>query len=379
MRSKSKIKTCWLPFREQNARSLRLNPADRSLRGRFHFQSASNRLRRSRPVTRFRSFRNSDPPALVKLWNQAVPASGSVRPLRAHELDTHALGPVHFDSAGLIVAERDGRIVGFAHAGFGPDVPIESTRPFGLCHELGTIAMLVVEPGLDDRELVSGLIDAAERYLRSRGAKVVYAGGLFPLNPFYWGLYGGSEGAGVLSGHQRFHTVLREHGYEPVSTTVLLEADLSVHEARDPRTALIRRLTQIEFLDDALPTDWWQNLALGDFQLMSARLLLKADGTQVAHAQAWDMGWFGREDGRPRIGLINVEVPSAQRRKGYARFLISEIFRRARENLIGSVAVATAEANQPALALYASLGFQPVDECTLYRLPHQGDQRMGQS
>ena len=112
---------------------------------------------------------------------------------------------------------------------------------------------------------------------------------------------------------------------------------------------------------------------------MSARLLLKADGTQVAHAQAWDMGWFGREDGRPRIGLINVEVPSAHRRKGYARFLISEIFRRARENLIGSVAVATAEANQPALALYASLGFQPVDECTLYRLPHQGDQQIGQS
>jgi ribosomal protein S18 acetylase RimI-like enzyme len=320
-------------------------------------------------VTRFRSFRNSDPPALVKLWNQAIPVCGSVRPLRVHELDTHALGTAHFDSAGLIVAERDGRIVGFVHAGFGPDLPIDSTRPFELCHELGTIAMLVVEPGLDDQGLVSGLIDAAQRYLRSRGAKVVYAGGLFPLNPFYWGLYGGSEGSGVLSGQERFTSVLLEQGYEPVSTTVLLEADLSVHEPRDPRTALIRRLTQIEFLDDALPTDWWQNVALGDFQLMSARLLMKADGTQVAQAQAWDMGWFGREDGRALIGLINVDVPPAQRRKGYGRFLISEIFRRARENLISSVAVATSTENEPALALYASLGFQPVDESTLYRLP----------
>jgi ribosomal protein S18 acetylase RimI-like enzyme len=320
-------------------------------------------------VTRFRSFRNSDPPALVKLWNQAIPACGSVRPLRVHELDTHALGTVDFESAGLIVAERDGRIVAFVHAGFGPDLPVDSAPPFELCREMGTIAMLVVEPGLDDSGVVAGLLEAAELYLRSRGAKVLYAGGLFPLNPFYWGLYGGSEGAGVMSGHQRFHGALLERGFEPVSTTVLLEIDLCVSEPRDPRTALIRRQTQVEYLDDSLPTDWWQNLALGDFQLMSASLLLKADGTQVARAQAWDMGWFGREDGQTRIGLINVEVPPDHRRKGYARFLMTEIFRRARESLVSSVAVATSSANEPALALYASLGFQPVDQATLYRLP----------
>ena len=101
-----------------------------------------------------------------------------MRPLRVHELDTHALGTVNFEAAGLIVAEIDGRIVGFVHAGFGPDLPVESTRPFQLCHELGTIAMLVVEPALDDPGLVAGLIAAAELYLRSRGAKVIYAGGL---------------------------------------------------------------------------------------------------------------------------------------------------------------------------------------------------------
>jgi ribosomal protein S18 acetylase RimI-like enzyme len=333
-----------------------------------HFQSASNRLRRSTPVTRFRSFRNDDPPSLVRLWNRAVPSSGAVRPLRVHELDTHALGTVNFDLAGLIIAERDERIVAFVHAGFGPDLPVNSASPFELCREMGTIAMLAVEPGLDDRGLVTGLIDAAQDYLRSRGAKVIYAGGLFPINPFYWGLYGGSEGVGVLCGHQGFHSALRDTGFEPVSTTVLLEADLGAPEPRDPRTALIRRQTQIEFHDDSLPTDWWQNLALGEFQLMSARLLLKADGTPVAQAQAWDMSWFGREDGSTRIGLINIEVPPQHRRKGYARFLLGEIFRRARENLVGSVAVATSATNEAALALYSSLGFQPVDQSILYRL-----------
>jgi len=302
-----------------------------------------------------------------------------VRPLRAHELDAHALGTVNFEATGLIVAEKDGRIVGFVHAGFGPDLPIESTQPFQLSRELGTVAMLIVEPDLDDPELVSGLVAAAERYLQGRGAKVMYAGGLFPLNPFYWGLYGGSEGSGVLSAHKRFHSVLIARGYEPAGTTVLLEADLTVPERRDPRAALIRRQTQLEFLDDAVPPHWWQNLALGDFQTMKARLLSRSDGAPIAQAEAWDMGWFGRGDGRSRIGLINLEVMAAHRRKGYGRFLVTEIFRRARENLVASVAVQTSAVNEAALSLYASLGFQPVDQATLYRLPNLGDNRMGRA
>jgi ribosomal protein S18 acetylase RimI-like enzyme len=304
----------------------------------------------------------------VKLWNHAIPESGAVRPLRVHELDTHALGSVIFDSTGLIVAEKDGRIVGFVHAGFGPDLPVESTQPFQLSHELGTVAMLVVEPGLDDPELISGLVAAAERYLQGRGAKVTYAGGLFPLNPFYWGLYVGSEGSGVLSGHRHFHSVLIERGYEPAGTTVLLEADLSVPEPRDPRAVLVRRQTEVEFVDDSVPPHWWQNVALGEFQTLKARLASRSDGALIAQAEAWDMGWFGRIDGRPRIGLINVEVVPAQRRKGFGRFLVAEIFRRARENMIASVAVQTSALNHPALSLYASLGFQRVDEATLYRL-----------
>ena len=156
-------------------------------------------------MTRFRPFRNTDPPALTRLWNRAIPEIGCARPLRPHELDSHALGRPNFDAAGLIVAEADGRIVGFVHAGFGPDVPIDPARPFDLNLEMGTIAMLLVDPDFHQGDLVTGLITEAESYLRKRGAKVVYAGGVFPLNPFYWGIYGGTEGSGVLSRHQPFH------------------------------------------------------------------------------------------------------------------------------------------------------------------------------
>ena len=124
----------------------------------------------------------------------------------------------------------------------------------------------------------------------------------------------------MLSGHQPFHGALRQTGYQPAGTTVLLEADLSVPEPRDPRGVLIRRQTQLEFQDDALPEDWWQCLALGDFQLMNVRLVSRSDGTLLGQAQAWDMSWFGRGDSRSRIGLISLDVPAPHRRKGYGRF-----------------------------------------------------------
>jgi ribosomal protein S18 acetylase RimI-like enzyme len=298
-----------------------------------------------------------------------VPESGTARPLRVHELDTHACGAVNFEAAGLIVAEKDGRIVGYVHAGFGPDLPVATTPPFQLCHDLGSICLFAIEPDVDDAELSSGLILAAERYLAARGAKVIYAGGLFPLNPFYWGLYGGSEGSGILSGHASFHRAVLDLGYQPVSRTVYLEANLADCEPREPRTALIRRQTQLEFLDDAMPGHWWESRALGEFQITSARLLARSGGAELAHAQTWDMGWFCRADGQARVGLINLEVPAEHRRKGFGRFLLSEIFRRAREDLVSRVEVQTSTTNQAALSLYASLGFQPIDQATLYRLP----------
>jgi ribosomal protein S18 acetylase RimI-like enzyme len=148
-----------------------------------------------------------------------------------------------------------------------------------------------------------------------------------------------------------------------------MEADLTAAEPRDPRAVLIRRQTQIEFVDDATPVNWWQNLALGDFQLVEARLLEKSGGAEIAHVLAWDMSWFGRRDCRARIGLIDLHVAPEHRRKGYGRFLVGDVFRQARENMVTRVAVQTSSTNEPALALYASLGFEPVEEATLYRLP----------
>jgi ribosomal protein S18 acetylase RimI-like enzyme len=320
-------------------------------------------------VTHFRPYRNSDSPALAALWNRGAPGSAVARPLTVHEFDAHVVGGPLFEAQGLTVAVRDGKPVGYSHAGFGPEPEDLRGRPLRLSHTMGTVGMLVVEPGQDDPELDAGLLASAERYLRGRGASVVYAGGQSPLNPFYWGVYGGSEWAGILGSHATFLRAVTRAGYEPVSNTVLLEAELSAPELRDPRGVLLRRQTRIEVVEDALPATWWEALAVGDFRPTTYRLIAKAGETELAHASTWDMTWFGRRDGRARVGLIDLEVHPDHRRKGYGRHLLNEVLRLARAQATAALAVQTGSTNAPALALYQSLGFEPVETATLFRLP----------
>lgn len=318
-------------------------------------------------MIRFRSFRNGDPPALADLWNRGVPERGTVRPLSSHEFDEKVISRIHFDAEGLILAEDEGRLVGFVHAGFGPISPSGPSQEFH--RELGTIAMLVVEPDVDDPGLELELIAQAERYLRSRGSLVLYSGGQCELSSYYWGVYGGSECSGVLECHHAFDRASRNAGYEPVASTLLLEADLSAPEFRDLKSTLIRRQTRLEIVEDANPANWWEALAIGSTQITRFRVLSKVDEKELARASTWDMSAFGRLDGKARTGLIDVEVAPDERRKGYGRYLIGEILRHCRSQWGEVVSLQTRSTNLPAMSLYQSLGFDEVDRSTLYRRP----------
>ena len=322
----------------------------------------------------FRAYRNGDSPALADLWNRATPERGAVRPLSVHEFDALAIGRLHFEAAGLIVAERGGHVVGFAHAGFGPEQPVG--RSHRLDTSMGTVAMVILEPGLDDPGLERDLVFEAERYLRRRGACVFYAGGQAPLNPTYWGIYGGSEFSGILDSHISFRRVVETAGYEPAATTVIFEIDLIRGEPKDARAPLFRRQFRLEVIEDVLPNGWWQALAIGLFRPTAFRLIEKPTNQVVAHAITWDIpSGYGMGDGRTRTGLIDVGVASDQRRRGYGRHLVSEILRHVRTRSTDAVVVQTSSQNVPALALYRSLGFEAIDTATLYRLPAELGQR----
>src|SRR5262249_32643357 len=156
-------------------------------------------------------------------------------------------------------------------------------------------------------------------------------------------------------------------GYVAASTTVLLEADLEAPEVRDPKAAVVRRIARFEVTDDAMPGNWWEALAIGNFRPTRFQLIAKADGQELASATTWDMNAFGRGDGRSRIGVFAMTVAPEQRRKGYGRHLICEILRKARSERVAVAALQTRSTNPAALWLYQGLGFAPVGISTLYR------------
>ena len=60
--------------------------------------------------------------------------------------------------------------------------------------------------------------------------------------------------------------------------------------------------------------------------------------------------------------MFDLDVPTDQRRKGLATFLLGEAFERLRNRGIVLVEAQTMQHNAPALTLYEKLGFKKVDE-----------------
>src|SRR5580704_539867 len=132
-----------------------------------------------------RSFRNADPPELVAVWQSRRDQPGFCAAVTAETFDQFVLGKPFFDPAGLLLAESDGRLLGFAHAAFGANEAEDAVST-----ELGTTCIIVVRPDCDEAEIAAALLKRAEEYLQKRGAKVIYGGGIRPMNGFYLGLYG---------------------------------------------------------------------------------------------------------------------------------------------------------------------------------------------
>jgi GNAT superfamily N-acetyltransferase len=311
----------------------------------------------------FRSFRNSDPPHLAEIWRTRSGLRGYAQPMTATLLDRFVLSKPYFDQAGLVVATDQDRAVGFAHAGFGP---VDDGS--ALSTEVGASILAVVVPHAEDAAIAAELIARCEAYLRDRGAKILYGGGIRPLNAFYVGLYGGSELPGILDSDAQLQNFFRSAGYREIDRTAVLHRELSgFRPIVDRQQMQLRRRVRVECMCDPPLKSWWDACTLGDFTRLQYQLFLAAEEEPAAIGTLIDMETFSHTWGARTAGLVDIWVAEAHRRQGLGLSLIGEILRQAAEQGFGLIEVQTMQRNSAALAMYEKLGFQQVDSGAVFR------------
>lgn len=311
----------------------------------------------------FRPFHNTDPPAMAALWQSRAGESGWNPNFNVAFIEQFLLAKPYFDARGLIVAHEDERLVGFAHATFGAD-----DSESGISTDLGTTTLMCVLPDSDTATVAAGLLERTEAYLRERGAKVIYGGGIRPLNGFYLGLYGGSELPGVLETDAVAQQVFAAHGYREIDRTLLFRRNLSSFEAVvDRRQMQVRRQMVVEVVIDPPTRTWWEACTLGVFDLVRFALVPRTGGSATATATFRSMEIVPTSMRPPAFGLIDVWVDESARRRGLAIFLLSEAFRQfAREGAV-EVEVQAMQHNLSAHALYRKMGFQQFGQGSVFR------------
>lgn len=311
----------------------------------------------------YRTFRNTDPPVIVSLWRSRAGQPGLLQSVSADLFEQFIFGKLYFDYEGLVLAFEDGQPLGFAHAGFGPD-QAESR----LATECGVTCAVILNGAQERPEVADELLARCEQYLASRGAKVVYGGGVAPINPFYVGLYGGSELPGVLQSDTVATELFRRHAYREIDEVLIFHRNLDDFNPPVERqqVQLRRQMTMQSTIDWPTQT-WWQACTIGDFDLIRCEVTPRGGGPVLAHAIFRNMEPPGGAGFVRAVGLLDLTVHQAYRHKGLATFLLTEAFHNFHRQAITIVQSQATSSNAAALGLYKKLGFQQFDRGSVFR------------
>jgi len=311
----------------------------------------------------YRSFRNTDPPAITAIWRSRAGQNGMLQPVSVDLLEQLVFGKLYFDYPGMIIAWEGDRAVGFAHAGFGPNHSRDD-----ISVETGITCMIVARPDGPEAEVLAGLLERSEAYLRQRGAKVLYGGCVRPLSPFYLGLYGGAEPAGVLQSDAPVQSLYRQRGYQEFQRRLIFRRQLADFRPRvDRRQLQFRRCMSLQITVDAPTRDWWEACTTGDFDLTRVELRVRGSETALGQVVFRSMDAMGPSGLVRCAGVLELYVQPEHRQQGIATFLLGEALAELNRDGYSMAEIHVPENNAPALGLLGKLGFRQADQGIVFR------------
>lgn len=278
-------------------------------------------------------------------------------------METLVFSQTYFDPAGLIAALDGDRVVGYVHAGFGPNAD-ES----GLSHDRGVICAVMVHPEYRRRGIGRELVARAERYLAAAGSATIFAGPSEGLDPFYVGLYGGSRPSGFLESDPNAAPFFASLGYAEAVRNLIFQRD--VGRRSDPvsiRLVTIRRRMELVIDEEPECATWWWQSRFGRLDTLVFHLVPKDGSPAVATATVVGLDLYLQKWRERAIGITDLLVNDIERRKGYGQALLLEIGRRLRDEMVTCFDAHVPESNTVVAELLRFIGFEQVDTGVVYR------------
>lgn len=307
----------------------------------------------------YRAFRNTDTPRLVAVWNDTFTRRGSPKLANNTLFERYILGKPIFDPRGLIVAVSNGAVVGWAHAAM-------SDNPFNT-QRVGVTSLIGVRPAHQRQGIGGKLLKRCEAYLQEQGAEVLTAGGHWPNNPFYMGLYGGCESPGFLQSDAAAEPFFLKHGYKVEQKIHILQRKLDAPmKMFDPRFVPLRNLYELQFGSPRRLLSSWHELIHGYVDPLQFVLNDRQTGSWVARTLVWEMEAFSLYWRRPSVGIFDFEVNPPYRRGAVGRYFLSLIMKYIQEQFFTLVEIQLEETNDAGLQFLHSLEFEHVDTGQVY-------------
>ena len=318
-------------------------------------------------MTEFRTFRNDDPPQILRLWHESGLDRGAAANFNTDAFEELIYCQSYFDPKGLILAcDEKKKVIGFIHAGFGPNE--DSSK---LSYDVGIVCALIVHPAYRNQGIGKELLHRGIEYLKQSGTKTVLAGPAKPYDPFYHGLYGGARPSGFLESDRLSALFFESQGFEVFSKIRIYQRDLE--NSQDPisaRLQSIRRKMVMQVTEEPDEPNWWWMTRMGRFRTCRFHLVPKNQDESVGHLTVYEMVFYPSKWQHRAIGLLNLFVKEEERRKGYGQTLLVDVCRHLRQEMITLAEIHAHEENVAACKTIESAGFQHVDTGIVYRRVH---------
>lgn len=313
----------------------------------------------------YRSFRNYDPPEILRIWEEAELGPGAAQALSNDmSFDLINYSQTYFDRDGLIIATDGGSPVGFIHSGFGCAADGNS-----LDYSKGVICAVVVQPDCRRQGIGRELVRRTEEYLKGKGATGIQAGPSRSADPFYFGLYGGARPSGFLQSDEAAAPFFTSLGYESTLRYAITSRQMSDRDPVHFRAQMIRRKWELALIDRPDPCSWWWMCRYGRQDAVYCVLVPKGGGRPVAGVTIIGLDAYAESWAEQAIGLVDLWVDANSRGQGFGQALLLEVIKRLRKETVTRLTANFADDDIAARKVFESVGFSKSDEGVVFKSP----------